>query len=85
MQKAADRRAELLLRTHGQQAYATTQYKMMDEQRDLFPFWQYLSMGDSHVRATHAALDGVVLPADSEFWTTHFPPWDWGCRCQCAG
>jgi SPP1 gp7 family putative phage head morphogenesis protein len=84
MQKAADRRAELLLRTHGQQAYATTQYKMMDEQRDLFPFWQYLSMGDSHVRATHAALDGVVLPADSEFWTTHFPPWDWGCRCQCV-
>jgi hypothetical protein len=24
----------------------------------------------------------MVLPADSDFWKTHFPPWEWGCRCQ---
>jgi len=29
-----------------------------------------------------AALDGLILPADSPFWKDHFPPWDWGCRCQ---
>jgi SPP1 gp7 family putative phage head morphogenesis protein len=80
---AANRRAELLLRTHGQQAYASAQYGMLNEQRELFPFWQYMSLGDSHVRPSHAALDGIVLPADHEFWQTHFPPWDWGCRCQC--
>lgn len=81
-QLAAQRRAELLLRTHGQQAYATAQYAMLDEQRELFPHWQYLTLGDSHVRETHAALDGVILPADHEFWQTHFPPWEWSCRCQ---
>ena len=81
---AAERRAELLIRTHGQQAYAAAQYSMLDEQRDLFPFWQYLSLGDNHVRPTHQALDGVVLPADHEFWQTHYPPWEWGCRCQCV-
>jgi hypothetical protein len=54
----------------------------MDAQRDLFPFWQYQSLGDGRVRATHAALDQVVLPASSSFWQTHFPPWEWGCRCQ---
>jgi SPP1 gp7 family putative phage head morphogenesis protein len=79
---AADRRAELLLRTHGFQAYQTASYGVMDRQRDAFPAWQYLSMQDQKVRPTHAALDGLVLPADSPFWDHHFPPWDWGCRCQ---
>ncbi len=80
--RAANRRAELLLRTHGQQAYAAAAYRDANEQRDLFPFWKYQSLGDGHVRASHAALDGVVLPHDHEFWATHTPPWDWGCRCQ---
>src|SRR5581483_9371258 len=79
---AAERRAELLLRTHGFQAYQASAYEVMDRQRDVLPYWQYHSMGDSHVRPTHAALNGVVLPADHEFWRTHFPPWDYGCRCQ---
>ncbi len=83
-QQAAENRAELLIRTHGQQAYAASQYATLNEQRDLFPNWQYLTLGDNHVRRTHAALDGVVLPANHEFWNTHFPPWEWGCRCQCV-
>ncbi len=80
--EGAERRAELLLRVHGQQAYAATSYRLMDAQRDLFPLWQYQSLGDGRVRQAHAALDGVVMPADSPFWKTHFPPWDFGCRCQ---
>lgn len=78
---AAERRAELLIRTHGFQAYQASSYAVMDRQRDAFPFWQYLSMQDGRVRHTHAALDGKVLPADHPFWDTHFPPWEWGCRC----
>lgn len=79
---AAERRAELLLRTHGQQAYAAAAWREADEQRDLFPFWKYQTLGDGHVRPSHAALDGIVLPHDDPFWETHTPPWDWGCRCQ---
>ncbi|HEY8898881.1 MAG TPA: phage minor head protein [Chthoniobacterales bacterium] len=78
----AEGRAELLLRIHGFQAYAAASYRTMDAQRDVFPFWKYQSMGDAKVRDTHAALDGKVLPANSEFWKNHFPPWEWGCRCQ---
>lgn len=81
---AAERRAELLLRTHGFQAYAVAQHEALADQRDIFPFQQYLSMQDARVRPAHAALDGVILPADSPFWQLHTPPWDWGCRCRVA-
>jgi len=76
------KRAELLLRVHGYAAYSAAQYQVMDRQRDVFPYWQYQAAGDEHVRASHAALDGLVFPANSEFWKTHFPPWEFGCRCQ---
>ena len=79
---AANRRAELLLRTHGFQAYQAASYDVMDRQRDVLPYWQYLTMEDDRVRPEHAALDQLVLPADSPFWQGHYPPWDFGCRCQ---
>jgi SPP1 gp7 family putative phage head morphogenesis protein len=79
---AANRRAELLLRTHGFQAYQAASYDVMDRQRDVMPFWQYLTMEDDRVRPEHAALDQIVLPASSPFWQGHYPPWDYGCRCQ---
>jgi SPP1 gp7 family putative phage head morphogenesis protein len=79
---AADAKAELLLRTHGGQAYAAASYQVMERQKDALPYWQYFTMGDASVREEHAALEGICLPADSPFWAEHFPPWDWGCRCQ---
>lgn len=78
----AGKRAELLLRVHGFAAYSAAQYQVLDRQRDVFPAWQYQSAEDGRVRPAHAALDGLVVPADSPFWQTHFPPWEFGCRCQ---
>ncbi len=79
---AAERRAELLLRTHGFQAYQAAAYEVGERQADVFPYLQYKSMGDGKVRPAHASLDNIVLPRDHEFWSSHTPPWDWGCRCQ---
>lgn len=76
------RRAELLLRHWTGVSYAAANWRIMDQQRALFPWWQYRSMGDGRVRATHSALDGIVLAHDSPFWETHFPPWEPMCRCQ---
>jgi SPP1 gp7 family putative phage head morphogenesis protein len=79
---ALARRAELLLRTHGFQAYSAAAYQVADRQRDVFPFWQYQSAEDGRVRPAHAALNGLVFPANSPFWHKHYPPWEYGCRCQ---
>lgn len=81
---AAENRAHLLLSHHGFAAYSATQARIMDSMTDIFPFRQYLSTGDNNVRASHAALDGIILPADHPFWEKHTPPWEWNCRCQCV-
>lgn len=84
-EKAADYRATLLLRHHGFAVYAQEKYRNLREMQDVFPYWQYLSMGDEKVRSSHAALNGLILPADDPFWRDHFPPWEWNCRCQVVG
>ena len=79
--RAAKARAEFMLRTHGFQAYAVSRHQeQMSVARD-FPYWKYETVGDSRVRPGHAKLDGKVLRADDPWWKTHYPPWDWGCRC----
>ena len=79
--KAARAKAEHLLRTQGFQAYAVARHQEQMETADIFPYWKYVTVGDNRVRPGHAALDGKVLKASDPWWNTHYPPWDWGCRC----
>jgi SPP1 gp7 family putative phage head morphogenesis protein len=79
------RRAEMVVRNNAFQAYSLSTWKELDESRDIFTHWQYLTVGDERVRASHRALDNVVLPQGHPFWQTHFPPWEFGCRCQVVG
>ena len=79
--KAAKARADFMLRTHGFQAYAVSRHQQQMSVAKDFPYWKYETVGDSRVRPGHAALDGKVLRADDPWWKTHYPPWDWGCRC----
>jgi SPP1 gp7 family putative phage head morphogenesis protein len=78
---AAIAKAELLLRVHGQEAYASAADAVMRRNVDTHPYWKYLTLGDSRVRPAHRALHGLILPWDSPFWDEHDPPWEWGCRC----
>jgi len=81
----AERRAELLLRWHGYQAYAAANHRNLMALSDVFPYQRYITVGDHRVRASHRALDNRIFPADHPFWTRHTPPWEPGCRCDKVG
>ena len=66
--KPALRRAELLLRTHTFRGYAAARYRLLMQQADVFPFWQYKTHGDGNVRPSHAALNGKIFPAGHPIW-----------------
>lgn len=72
---------ETVFRTNMQMAYGVGRRKQMEDISDLLPYWQYSAVNDDRTRPTHRALDGIVLPANHEFWDTHYPPWGWNCRC----
>ena len=82
---AGERKAELLLRLHGFQAYSAASHNAIMEQADIFPYCQYKSMADGKVRASHRALHDIILPTKDPFWQGHTGPWTWGCRCQKVG
>jgi SPP1 gp7 family putative phage head morphogenesis protein len=83
--EAAERRAELILRSHGYAAYAKANWAALEEQIEIFPWRKYQTAQDERVRGTHAALDGLIAPANSPFWRSHTPPWEFGCRCDVVG
>ncbi len=47
------------------------------------PYWKYLHNDTvMHPRPLHLAWSGTVLRFDDPWWTTHFTPNGWGCRCR---
>ena len=74
-------RAETVLRTNAFQAYAAARHRSQMGDTEVFPYLKYVTVGDDRVRDSHARLNGTILRKDDPFWETHYPPWDWGCRC----
>jgi SPP1 gp7 family putative phage head morphogenesis protein len=52
------------------------------ENAELFPWLQYVAIQDDRTRPAHAALHGVTLRWDDDFWKEFFPPNGWNCRCD---
>lgn len=49
---------------------------------DVFTHWQYTTAGDSNVRSSHAALDGMVFAVSDKEAGNFFAPNGYGCRCS---
>jgi SPP1 gp7 family putative phage head morphogenesis protein len=57
------------------------QYESYVEDTEANPLWRVSVVLDERTRASHAALEGITLPTNDAFWKTHWPPFDWNCRC----
>lgn len=74
--------AQCLYAHHVLRAMSARDREEKQASKGFFPYWKYQTMGDAQVHDCHAALDGLVLPADDPFWNDFYPPWEIGCRCQ---
>lgn len=85
-QNICDKYNEKWLRTEYDMAIASSQSaaRWVDFTKDAkdIPFLKYQTVGDDHVRASHQVLDGIVRNIKDAFWSTHYPPNGWGCRCE---
>lgn len=63
------------------QARSASQWQQFESDKGLYPMLTYETVGDSRVRPTHAALDGISRPIGDKFWSNYMPPNGWNCRC----
>lgn len=54
----------------------------IEETKEEFPYLEYVTARDEHVREEHRVLDGIVLPVDDPFWQSYYPPNGFRCRCS---
>lgn len=64
------------------QAQMASRWQTVQDDKETFKMLTIRTVGDSHVRAAHRALEGLTLPVDHAYWKSHWPPFDWGCRCD---
>jgi SPP1 gp7 family putative phage head morphogenesis protein len=58
------------------------QWQDFEADKDLYPNLRYNAVNDGRTREQHKAWDGLILPIEHVFWKSHYPPNDWGCRCN---
>lgn len=75
-------RLKLIYDTNTNQAYAAGLWERIERNKKTSPYIRYITQRDEKVRVTHQAWDNLALPVDHPFWSTHFPPNGWRCRCR---
>jgi SPP1 gp7 family putative phage head morphogenesis protein len=75
-------RLKLIYDTNTRMAYSAGLWERMERNRKTHPYVRYITLRDGKVRPAHQAWDGVTLPLHDSFWSTHYPPNGWRCRCR---
>lgn len=75
-------RSALTFRVMTAQAMAAGRWRQIQRLKARRPWLRYITAGDHRVRDAHNAWHGIILHADDPWWSTHFPPNGFNCRCH---
>ena len=76
-------RTRLIYETNLRTSYAAGRRRQQLRLARRRPYWLYRhSDASTHPRPLHVSWDGLVLPADDPWFSTHYPPNGWGCKCR---
>lgn len=77
-----DWRSRVIFDTNLRMAHAAGRWDQIQRTKDARPFLRYIHTDGEHFpRPQHVAWAGTTLPADDPWWSTHYPPNGWGCKC----
>lgn len=82
IQLGSPRRLSIIFETNLRMSYMAGKFQAMMRVKEDRPWWRYVTIGDSHVRAAHRPWHGMILRWDDPWWRTHFPPNGFNCRCS---
>jgi SPP1 gp7 family putative phage head morphogenesis protein len=75
-------RLRTIYETNMRTARAAGQWERIERTKDTRPYLTYeLGPSERH-RPHHVAWAGTTLPVDHPWWSSHFPPNGYGCRCR---
>jgi hypothetical protein len=77
-------RTNVIWETNLRQSYnAGREEQMADpELRKRRPYGLYRHGDSAHPRPMHLSWNGITLPLDDPWWSTHTPQNGWGCKCK---
>lgn len=73
-------RAELIYNNSMRSAHMAGRWKQFSEMQPP-PLLKYIARMDMRTRPQHAAWHNITRPMGDAFWSTHYPPCGFNCRC----
>jgi SPP1 gp7 family putative phage head morphogenesis protein len=82
VQLGSPRRLKIIYDTNLRMSLAAGEWARIERTKTVAPYLRYTAILDGRTRPLHRAWDGTILPVDHPWWSTHFPPNGWRCRCS---